>query len=121
MFLAYGADPSFTFASTGYKAAITIAVEKKNREIVEMLVHKTTPKSDMPPYHGPKQQGCLIDNISYPVEFTPPLIRAVKIGNVELVRLLLAISRRRNGPKRRVFQDSHRPESRSHGEEIVPR
>lgn len=43
MFLAYGADPSFTFASTGYKAAITIAVEKKNREIVEMLVHKTTP------------------------------------------------------------------------------
>lgn len=78
-------------------------------------------KSDMPPYHGPKQQGCLIDNISYPVEFTPPLIRAVKIGNVELVRLLLATSRRRNDPKRRVFQDSHRPESRSHGEEIVTR
>lgn len=121
IFLAYGADPSFTFASTEYKAAITIAVEKKNRQVVEILVHKTTPvlctgalglvvdqedvelaalllangvkcdfgESDIPPYPGPNQQGCLIDNISYPVELTPPLVRAVKVGNVELVRLLL--------------------------------
>lgn len=129
MFLAHGADPSFTIVSTECKAAIAIVVEKKNRQMVEILVHKTTPAlciralglavdqedvelaallmangvgcdfeemSDIPPYHpGPKQQqqqqGCLADNISsYPVELTPPLVRAVKAGNAELARLLLA-------------------------------
>lgn len=43
MFLTHGADPGFTFASTGFKAAIAIAVEKKNRQIVDTLVQQTTP------------------------------------------------------------------------------
>lgn len=122
IFLTYGADPSFTFASTECKAPIMIAAERKNRGIIEILVQKTTPvlctralgrvvdqedvetaalllandvrcnfdESDVPaPYSGPDQRVCLIDNISYPQEFTPPLVRAVLVGNVDLVRLLL--------------------------------
>lgn len=43
MFLTYGADPSFTFASTEYKAPIIIAAERNHRRIIGILVQKTTP------------------------------------------------------------------------------
>lgn len=41
MFLAHGADESFNFAWADYRVAIDLAVEKKSRELVEVLVQKT--------------------------------------------------------------------------------
>jgi serum/glucocorticoid-regulated kinase 2 len=46
-------------------------------------------ESDRPrPAHP--NEGCFFFDISLPDEFIPPLVRAVKLDNLELVRLLLA-------------------------------
>lgn len=41
MFLAHGADANFDFAGADCRVALVLAVEKKNRELVEILVQKT--------------------------------------------------------------------------------
>lgn len=120
LFLNHGADPSFNFAYLGCKAAISIAVEKRNREIVQLLVTNTSrmlctialgvavdqedlamattllangvecdfEESDRPPRPRP-ELGCFFEDMSYAAEFTPVLARAIKMGNMALVRLLL--------------------------------
>lgn len=120
LFLDNGADPSFPFATGRSTAllralkkrnrelvgilvqksdrmvctiALGLAVDQQDTEMVTTLLANGAKcdfeESDRPRPAGP-DEGCFFEDISRPAEFIPPLVRAVNLGDMELVRLLLA-------------------------------
>ena len=72
--------------------ALGSAVDRQDAEMVTVLlangVRCDFEESDRPRPHHP-DGGCILEDISYPDQFMPPLVRAVILGDIELVRLLL--------------------------------
>ncbi|EHK49813.1 hypothetical protein TRIATDRAFT_51468, partial [Trichoderma atroviride IMI 206040] len=82
--------------------ALGRAVDQQDRAVVELLLANGArcdfEEEDRPlPFNPGADGGCCFGVISLEEEFIPPLVRAVKMGDVSLVRLLL-----RNGANANV-------------------
>ncbi|KAJ2981200.1 hypothetical protein NQ176_g2181 [Zarea fungicola] len=84
-------DKTDRFAAT---RALCLAIEQEDRPMVEAFLASSVrfefEEADWP--HPPGSDGCTFrdQGLLHESDLTPPLARAVRLGNIELVRLLLA-------------------------------
>ncbi|KAI1378603.1 hypothetical protein F4677DRAFT_411394 [Hypoxylon crocopeplum] len=74
--------------------ALGLAVDRRGIAVVRLLlangVRCDFEDADRPPPQHSLDNGCYFRDLSEPEEFVPPLVRAVKLGDVELAGLLLS-------------------------------
>lgn len=74
--------------------ALGVAVDRQDFAMVTLLLSKGAEcdfkETDRPQPRRADQECCFVEEISSPSPFIPPLVRAVKLGNLKLVKLLLA-------------------------------
>ncbi|KAI8957860.1 protein kinase [Daldinia sp. FL1419] len=74
--------------------ALGLTVDRQDVPMVELLLANGArcefEEADRPLPQDPLDEGCYFYDLAEPHEFTPPLVRAIKKGNVGLVRLLLS-------------------------------
>ncbi|KAI1077739.1 protein kinase [Whalleya microplaca] len=74
--------------------ALGLAIDQRDIDMVRLLLANGVPcyfrEADRPHPQHPLDNGCYFRDLSEPEEFIPPLVRAVKQGNVEIAQLLLS-------------------------------
>ncbi|KAI0385756.1 protein kinase [Hypomontagnella monticulosa] len=74
--------------------ALGLAVGRRDMSIIEALLQNGAQcdfkEGDRPLPQHPLDDGCYFRDLSEPEEFTPPLVRAVKRGQIDIVRALLS-------------------------------